>query len=288
MHRTFETPGHVRVVVENEVGRVEITCRETTVTEVTLEPMSTAALGLVDRALVEWSSSGDGHLVAVRVPRRHRKGFNRHGGVLVRVVMPLEGDVDVSTATADIALFGRVGRATVKTATGSVVGEDAAGSVHARSASGNVTFGAVAGDVRVQSVSGEVRLGAADHVVATTTSGDIEIEAARRADVRSTSGDVVVGALNGDGTVATVSGTVAVSSRGPGRVRLRSVSGALSVGIAEGLSLQVDVRAVSGFVRSEIPISDVRPDPSRGPDLDLEARTVSGDVSLERVTVGAA
>jgi len=281
MHRKFETPGHVTVVVENEVGRVDITCRETTVTEVTLEPVSTAPPGLIDQALVEWSPSGDGHIVSVRVPRRHRKGFKRHGGVLVRVVMPLEGDVDVSTATADIALLGRVGRATLKTASGSIVGEDAAGSVRVRSASGNVTFGDVAGEARIQSVSGQVRLGTAkDDVVAATTSGDIEIEGAERADVRSTSGDVVIRSLGGDGTVSTVSGRVAVSARGPGRLRLRSVSGAVSVGIAEGLSLQVDVRAVSGFVRSDIPIGDVRPDPSRAPDLDLEARTVSGDVSL--------
>jgi hypothetical protein len=289
MHRTFETPGHVTVVVENEIGRVDVTCRETAVTEVTVEPMSTAAPGVIDQLLVECSPSGDGHIVAVRVPRRRRKGFHRHGGVLVRVVMPLEGDVDVSTATADIALSGRVGRATLKTASGSIVGEDAAGSVRARSASGNVTFGAIAGEARVQSVSGEVRLGAAtDHVVAATTSGDIAIEAAQRAEVRSTSGDVVIRALNGDGTVATVSGRVAVSSRGPGRVRLRSVSGGVSVGIAEGLSLQVDVRAVSGFVRSDIEIGDDGPDPSRVPDLDLEARTVSGDVSIERIAVGAA
>ena len=38
MEKTFETPGAVRLYVENEVGLVAITARETDTTVVSLEP----------------------------------------------------------------------------------------------------------------------------------------------------------------------------------------------------------------------------------------------------------
>jgi len=289
MHRTFETPGRVVVVVANEAGRVDISCRETTKTEVTLESESPDSAELLDGAIVECARSGEREVVVVRVPRRHRRGWTRHGGVVVQVAMPLEGDVEVTTASADIEVSGRVGRATLRSASGSIVAEDSAESVRATSASGAVKMGTVTGDLRVQSATGDLRVaGVTGRLTATTTTGDIAVGTAEQADVRSTSGDVVLRSVGGDATVTSVTGRVTISACGRGRIRLRSVSGPVSVGIPTGLTLRVDVRAVSGRIHSEIPIADERRRDMGDPDVDLEARTVSGDVTLERVAAPAA
>ena len=50
MQRTFDTPGKVRVVVENDVGLVVITAREAATTEVTLEADSGGSEELVEGA----------------------------------------------------------------------------------------------------------------------------------------------------------------------------------------------------------------------------------------------
>jgi DUF4097 and DUF4098 domain-containing protein YvlB len=284
MHRSFETPGHVAAVVECEAGLVDIACRAVSVTEVTLEAESPGGIELIEGSVVVCSPSVDGHLLSVRIPHQHLRGRQRHGEVQVRIVVPLGADVDVSTASAPIRVHGLVGRATFKTASGSVEGDDAAGSVRAESASGNIALGAVEGEVRAQSASGDVRIGtAARRAVLTTISGTVELAgAAADLEVRTTSGRIDLGALHGDATVGTVSGDIRVGSQNRGRIQMRTVSGDVSVGIAEGVTLRVDVDSISGRVRSEIPISDTLPGEDASPTVSLVVRTVSGDVTLDR------
>jgi len=284
MRRTFDTPGKVRVEVENDVGLVVITAREAATTEVSLVADSVGAEELVERATVEGQPSGSRHVVRVKVPRRHGRRFDRRGGVTVRIDMPLEGDVDVATATADVELNGSVGQALLKTASGDITADDAAGDVRAKSACGNITVGNVAGDLRMQSTSGDVRADrVGGHARLTTTSGDIEVgSAANEADVRSTSGHVRLGDLLGDATIVGVSGNVRVLSFGAGNMQVRAVSGDIRVGIPEGTNLRVDAETVSGALHSEIALDEV-PTAGRGAtEVAIRARSVSGDVLVER------
>jgi hypothetical protein len=289
MHRSFETEGHVAVVVECEAGAVDIACQAVSVTEVTLEADSPGGIDLIEGAVVACSASADGHLLSVRIPPQHLRGRQRHGEVQVRIVLPLGTDVDVTTASAPIQVHGLVGRATFKTASGSIVGDDAAGSVRAKSASGSIALGSVEGEVSAQSASGDVRIGvAARRAVLSTISGTIEVAAAT-ADVeaKTTSGRIDLGALHADVAASTVSGNIRVASQHRGRVQIRTVSGDVTVGIAEKVSLRVDVDSISGRIRSEIPIGDALPGEGAVPMVSVVARTVSGDVTLERTGVPA-
>jgi DUF4097 and DUF4098 domain-containing protein YvlB len=283
MQRNFATPGKVRVVVENEVGLVVITARPATTTEVTLEAHSAGAEELVAQATVEDQASGDGHTIRVRIPHKHGMKFVRRNGVTVRIAMPLDGDVDVATASADVELNGSVGEAVVKTASGDITADDASGGLRAKSASGDISVGSVTGDVRLHSISGDVRAVRVDgraHV--TTTSGDIEVgSAANRADVRSTSGDVRLGDVAGDATIVGVSGSVRVLSYAAGSMQIRAVSGDITVGVAQGVNLSVDAETLSGSVRSDIPLGQ-EPSAGTSPEVAITARNVSGDVLVER------
>ena len=289
MHRSFETEGHVAAVVECEAGAVDIACQAVGVTEVSLDAESPGGNDLIERSVVVCSPSADGHLLTVRVPHQPLRSRLRDGEVRVRIVVPLGTDVDVTTASAPIRVRGLVGRATFKSASGSVEGDDAAGAVRAKSASGNIALGAVEGEVRAESASGDVRIGAAGRrAVITTISGTVELSAAAAdLEVKTTSGRIGLGALHGNATVGTVSGNIRVDSQHRGRIQMRTVSGDVSVGIAEGVTLRVDVDSVSGRVRSEIPISDAPGGEEPSPTVSVAVRTVSGDVTLERAPVPA-
>jgi DUF4097 and DUF4098 domain-containing protein YvlB len=267
-------------VVECEAGAVDIACQAVSVTEVTLEADSPGGIDLIEGAVVACSASTDGHLLSVRIPPQHLRGRQRHGEVQVRIVVPLGTDVDVTTASAPIQVHGLVGRATFKTASGSIVGDDAAGSIRAKSASGSIALGSVEGDVRIGAAS--------RRAVLSTISGAIEVAAAAAdLEAKTTSGRIDLGALHADAGASTVSGNIRVASQHGGRLQIRTVSGDVSVGIAEKVTLRVDVDSVSGRIRSEIPIGDALARREAVPMVSVVARTVSGDVTLERAAVPA-
>jgi DUF4097 and DUF4098 domain-containing protein YvlB len=285
MERTFETPGGVRLYVDNKVGLVTITARASASTVVALEAETSGADELVERATVECRPVGSRHLVAVKIPSLHGMRFLRRDGVTVRVQVPEGAQITVVTASADIEIDGPVGEADVQTATGEISADDVAGDVTAKSASGDITMGAVGGDIRAQTASGDLRCSSvAGSARFSTTSGDLEVGAAgSRVEVRATSGNVRLGELARGARVANVSGNVRVLALGQGELHVRSVSGDVAVGVTPGVDLHVDVETVSGTVHSGIPLDDapvsgVRPDTK----VDLSVRSVSGNVEIGR------
>jgi hypothetical protein len=63
---------------------------------------------------------------------------------------------------------------------------------------------------------------------------------------------------------------------------VRSVSGSVSVGVATGVDLHVDVETMSGQVRSDIELDDTPGSTRRDALVELSVRSVSGDVEIER------
>jgi DUF4097 and DUF4098 domain-containing protein YvlB len=287
MERTFATPGHVLVNVENDVGLVVITGVEGSTTSVSLEAAPAGAEELLQRAVVECQKAGDRDVVRVRIPHAHGMKFVRRNGVTVRIDMPSGGDVDVKTASADVELNGTVGGVSVKSASGDVTADYASGDVHIATASGDLSVEGVGGNLRMHTASGDARaVKVAGGVAVTNRSGDIEVgSAGDGADIRTASGDIRVGELAGDSSVAGVSGDVRVLSFESGHLQIRAVSGDISVGIPHGTSFRVDAESLSGSVRSEIPLDDSAPS-GDGPRVSVVARTVSGDFLVERA-VGA-
>jgi DUF4097 and DUF4098 domain-containing protein YvlB len=284
MEKTFDTPGRVRLVVENAVGLVAIAATETATTRVLLEPETAGAEELIERAIVEHRLTGGRHLVVVKVPKVRGMRFSRRNAVTVRVEVPEGSDVTAATASADIDVTGPVGAADVTTASGDISTDDIAADVHAKSASGHVTVGNVGGEVRAHTASGDLRCSSvAGRAVFATTSGDLEVGAAgARVEVKATSGDVRLGELAQGARVINVSGDVRVLALADGALHVRSVSGDVSVGVVRGVDLHVDVETMSGLVSSDIPLDD-GPGPARRESrVDLSVRSVSGNVEIAR------
>ena len=60
------------------------------------------------------------------------------------------------------------------------------------------------------------------------------------------------------------------------------MSGDVSVGVARGVDLHVDVETMSGSVNSEIPLDDAPGSARRDDRVDLSVRSVSGNVDIAR------
>jgi hypothetical protein len=93
------------------------------------------------------------------------------------------------------------------------------------------------------------------------------------------SGSLSAGLVRGDLRARSGSGSTSVEAA-YGNVDLATGSGSLTIGVPDGVSVQLDVMTGSGCLHSDLP---VEPAPRKGARaVHLRARTGSGDVRLVR------
>ena len=154
------------------------------------------------------------------------------------------GDVNVKSATGDIAVGDISGNARLKTATSRITMGEVSGSLDVSAASSDVRVSHVGGPSRVKTASGDVQLAKADADV----------------DVKTVSGDVDIGDCSGRS------------------VHVKTLSGDVTLGVPAGRVVDVDLRSTSGQVRSELE----RTDGPRTGQLLLSVSSVSGSIRLVR------
>src|SRR3990170_2462328 len=128
-------------------------------------------------------------------------------------------------------------------------------------------------DVSVGAISGHIRLaGQFGSVKVSAVSGHIEIDSASGdVDVRSVSGHLSVNTCGGRCQLNTNSGSVEVGTAGEEEVVVKSISGGVTVRVAEGKRPHIKVRTLSGKLRCDCP---------QGTDFDIKASTFSGSVEV--------
>jgi DUF4097 and DUF4098 domain-containing protein YvlB len=174
-------------------------------------------------------------------------------------------DCRVRSGSGDVVIAAVGSELRVDAGSGDVRVADLRGSGAARSGSGDIKIGAVHGRLQCNTGSGDVQLGRVDG----------------SADVRSGSGDVVVESSCAELAVSTASGDQTVRRARTGTLRLKSASGDVHVGVADGTATWLDITTVSGDVSSGLERSnEPRPDEDR---VAAHVSTVSGDVQLTRV-----
>ncbi|MEV0650515.1 DUF4097 family beta strand repeat-containing protein [Phytomonospora sp. NPDC050363] len=190
--------------------------------------------------------------------------FKRLPSLRITVRVPVGSNVRAKSASADVTLRGRAGKVTITAASGSI---------HV----------AEAGEVNANSGSGDVKIVSSDgHVHANTASGDVEIDrASGEITARSASGDVRIGEARDSVSATTASGDVLVRQGLRGVYKIRTVSGEVSVGVAKGTGVWLDLSSTSGRTSSDLAVGDT-PVAVSSPDLNLQVRTVSGDIEVVR------
>ncbi|MFZ0322880.1 MAG: DUF4097 family beta strand repeat-containing protein [Actinomycetes bacterium] len=169
-------------------------------------------------------------------------------------------------------------RITLTVPTGSPVRVDSGSmDVDATGCIGSLTCNVASGDITAQCVDGALQCHCASGDVAATrvTGGSV---------VRTASGDVAIESAEGDVNVATVSGDIDIDAVHRGIVTVQSVSGDITTGVVAGVRLRLDLSAVSGQTRSELPVSDLPNTAASGSatEVDLRASSVSGDITVRR------
>jgi hypothetical protein len=169
------------------------------------------------------------------------------------------------------------------TASADVAATGRLGEVEVKTASGDVALEHVA-RLRVQSASGDVRAATIDgEARLQTVSGDVRLGTVT-GPVSATlvSGDFALEEAHTNLSVKTVSGDQRIGAIREGEIKIQSVSGDVRIGIRSGTRLQIDANSVSGDVSSELDVKDAPSTTPSGSEARLQAKTVSGDIEITR------
>ncbi len=277
MHRTFTTPDPVSLFVELRSGDLTVVTAETdeTVVEVTVPH------GDDDDVSVE--QRGDDISVVARHGGRGGLFGASRDQAHVRVTMPHDSRLLTKLGSADVRVEGRLGEATLKSGSGDISLDELGAKAFVETGSGDLEIGSTAGPLQVKCGSGQVtveRLGGPAQI--STGSGDVLVGTALEAiSVKSGSGDLRVREASGDVALNTASGDLLVDRMLGGALSAKNASGDIVVGVPAGIPVWTDVSTVTGSVRSSLVGAGA---PAEGQEyVELRAKTVSGDISLEQL-----
>jgi hypothetical protein len=278
LSETYQTPGRVLLNLAIPSGVIEIDTAAGETTQVELEALTESARELLDHTRMELRERGGGHEVTVEVPTT-RSGFfisfGRGPDFRLRVTCPPGAELDVQTKSADVRGRGVFGFSDVKTASGDINLGEVQGDARVKTASGDVSIDDVHGMTHVQTASGDLALQRArGNVTGQLVSGDIWIRDALKSV-----------ALN------TVSGDMRLDAVVEGSIDLTAISGDILVGVRRGSRVFVDCNTISGSTNSELELSDSPTSSTEGgepgPQVELRAKTVSGDIGITRASAPA-
>ncbi len=163
------------------------------------------------------------------------------------------------------------------------------GEVEVKTASGDVSVDHVTG-LRVQSASGDVRSATVDgEARLQTVSGDVRLgTVSGPVSATLVSGDFSIDDALTDLAAKTVSGDQRIGAIRAGQITIQSVSGDVRLGVRPGTRLQIDANSVSGDVSSELDVKDSPSESPGGTEARLLAKTVSGDIEITRAAAVSA
>lgn len=269
LRQVFETPGPVRLHVENGRGRIVVRAAEQTTTEVTLTGARAAEVRVTQ----------DERRIDVIAPKPRSGLFGNGDELIIEVAIPVASDLVARSGSADIEVSGTLMTARVKSGSGAVrLGQ--ATTVVVDTGSGDVVIAEVDGDLKIRTGSGAVDLGRVARTASVSTgSGDVCLgQALGTVVVKTGSGDLEVGDSAADVSAKSGSGDVLVRTARRGRITVKGASTRVRVGVPAGTPVWTDLSTVTGRVATSLPPVG---EPEPGADhVELRATTVSGDIAL--------
>jgi Putative adhesin len=278
---TFETPKPIAATIDVAVGDVQIRAddgRHTTVDVRPSDPSSDEDVKVAEQTRVEYA---DGRLL-VKAPKLRSWRLRGTGGSIdVTIELPAGSELHGSGQMTDFACDGRLGDARVKTGIGQIrLGE--AGVVSLKTGIGDIVVDHATGHADVSAGSGDVRLRELDaSAVIKNSNGDTWVATAGGdARLSAANGSIAVGSARGSVVAKSANGDVRLGRVARGSVVLETSLGDLEVGVPEGTSAWLDVRAAAGRVHNELEAAEA---PERAAEtVEVRARTATGNVLITR------
>jgi DUF4097 and DUF4098 domain-containing protein YvlB len=157
-----------------------------------------------------------------------------------QTIRGVRGPVKVQAASGSIRVEKIERDVQLSTASGSISATDIGSEVRVKSATGSVTVTNTRGDVMVDAIAGVIRVSRpGGRIEAGTASGEVEIEGA--------ASDVKAHAASGR---VSVQGNPGADSYW----ELKTMSGAIQLGVPSSANLHLSAEAVSGEIRTDVPI----------------------------------
>jgi DUF4097 and DUF4098 domain-containing protein YvlB len=100
----------------------------------------------------------------------------------------------------------------------------------------------------------------------------VQVDQAATARLTTVDGDITVGRLDGDTEIRTVRGDIQVAEATHGTVVLHTVTGAITIGAAAGVSAALDAGTTLGRIRNALQNTGT-------PGLNIQATTTLGDIT---------
>ena len=279
MHR-FQTSGPARLRIEIPKGRIRVQVDEGSETRVELTAIHGDATALAWIADAEVAQSGDDVIVRIRKSGMTLFGV---GGAIEAVVHTAAGSAaNLAMGSGRIETLGRLGDVSATSGSGEIRLGETSG-VLARTGSGDIAVASSTGSVDAKTGSGRIVVGKVGlDARITTGSGHAELdEAMGDARLSTGSGNIEIGHAGQNLEAFAASGNVQIRCADHGRVRAKTISGRISVGVANGVAALLDISTMSGRVSSELepgaaPTGDERR-------VELVISTMSGNVKVARV-----
>lgn len=278
MH-SFHTPAPIRLRVKLWEGSISLVADETDTTTVDLVPEhgDQAAQDLIDHATVEQR----GDEIVVAMPKAKGGLFRRGFSVRAVIHVPVDSEAQLETASADIEARGQFADVTIDTGSGDVDLELIA-NLQARLGSGDLRLEAARGSVDIKGGSSDLVIGdVAGAANILTGSGDAVLEhVAGPLTIKSGSGDVVLRHAGENVSATAGSGDLLLKRVEHGRVKVKTGSGDIAIGVAQGTAAYLDIMMVSGEVHSSLDRADSPA--SDEATVEISVHSGSGDVVLQR------
>jgi len=221
----------------------------------------------------------------IKVVEQRRTGFlPQPGDLQVTLHLPAHSDLVAKLGSATVSAAGEIGAVRISSGAGDISLGAVAGTAVLKTGAGDISVESLGAESEIKAGAGTISVG---HVRAATQlktgAGSIEVG---RADapvaLKSGSGHLSVGEAGTDATLSAASGDIRIGRMTSGQAGLKNVSGDIRLGIPEGTPVWTDISTSTGRVRSTLSPTGA---PADGQDhVEVRARSVSGDIYLERLT----
>jgi DUF4097 and DUF4098 domain-containing protein YvlB len=276
---TFNTPDPVDLRVELWQGQVNVVADDTDTTTVELLPLrgDSAAKEAIDNARVEQR----GNEIVVLMPKAKGSLFRARNEVEANIRVPSNSNAKIETASADIETHGVLGDVRASSGSGEV-SIDHSADLDVRTGSGDIQATTVNGSCNIKCGSADVKIGVvtadADIVAG---SGDVVIDSVgAKLNSKSGSGDLILASAGHTVDAMAGSGDLLVKRIEQGKVKMKTGTGDVVIGVASGTAAYLDIMTVTGDVTSDLDSTDGPNSSDRTVDINIQSG--SGDVVLQR------